>query len=218
MYPTREFVFDKLSPALSYLLGVYLGDGHIALDDKGEPQKFVLDTIDYEFANFTKQCAELKFGPLPDIKDYDKYFRFSFGSKPFCKWLVEVTFDKKKIPQYVTRTKPVLKRFLEGFLDSEGWVSQSKNVNSLGHHNYQVGFVNMALWVDEIAKLVQQFHVKLHSRRLCYTKDNKPFVMYTCNIKSFIRSGLQFHINRKQQRLEQYRKEYMTPSETIRLP
>jgi hypothetical protein len=226
MMTRRKFTFTKLTPELAYVLGVFFGDGDVSVPHPyPKLQTFALDSIDREFVEKTKKCCESFLdGPLPDIrtrppaKKYGKheYYRFQFGSVEFCNWLDRVTKHKTRVPDFIPRTKcPETKAFCEGFLDSEGCISESKKVRRNGNHDYTSGFGNCGKFVFEIAKLFRLNGVQVSTGRPWKTKVGTPYYYFHINLRSFVQAGFGFVAKRKQERLERFKLRSFSPSETV---
>jgi len=104
----------KDSLDLSYMLGVYLGDGWTY---KYKNNYFIgLDTIDYEFAkSFYDSLKNLKLNPNVFKKKNRKIWRTIASSKIFLKWLEELKFSKIRKIAYSYPEK-----FIKGLYESEG--------------------------------------------------------------------------------------------------
>jgi len=218
----RSFVFEKLTPELAYVIGVYLGDGNVYADQ--HQLRFQMCSIDKEFPEYVKQCIETFLPSLPEIRQ--SFFKnvkspvyvLCFDSTPFGNWLLKVTGCKGWIPREIPREKNILTRhFLEGFLDSDGFVRMNNDKRKNEKHRFEAGFGSVYPWVYEFAHLMRLQGVNVRGPWKFQTRGHKVYVDYRVTVKTLIESGFQFHIKRKQQVLEEYKREQLTiPSETVR--
>jgi len=117
--PWRE---PKLFPskALSYILGVLLGDGCVTVfwnkSIKCFNHRIVLNTIDKEFADaFSKALRKIGLNPRIDYIKRESHWMVSCENKKFATWYKSLKLDDiQKI------VKPHTPDFVRGFYDSEG--------------------------------------------------------------------------------------------------
>ena len=210
------FVFDTLNPGLAYLLGAYLGDGYVdrifTTRSKTEPSYyFKLGSIDKDFVEYVRLACQTVVAPnVPDIRETYEHkktiYRFSLGCADFCRWLLEECNVKERIPLCIPKEKNMLTRcFLEGIIDSEGYVSYQEN------HNWLMsGFAMTSKWTPEIADLLILQGVKIGKCTNYRTKRGTLVYSYRFNIRTFDSAGMRFHLARKHNKVLQYLK----PSET----
>jgi hypothetical protein len=206
----RSFKFTRLTPKLAYVIGTFLGDGSV---DKCN-NTYVQWSIDKDYVDAVRAYVQDYLGTLPEVKaihDPKKYKRIMyllrFGSEDFCKWLLDITDDKRKVPDIIPRTKcEETKAFCEGFIDAEGWVSKSSKVVNVvtNTHAYRSGVCNNNYdLICTLEQLLPLQGVKVSG------KSSKPTVngiSYTLdlNLKSLVAANFNFRIARKADRLKEY--------------
>jgi len=216
------WLFRELTPELSYIIGVYLGDGCVNVGqvlyrnkkDYCWKYEFSLGAIDKDFVDYTAKCLKkilgkdvmVHFQKAKNKKSQD-IWRCSVANKDLCEWLKKITRNKQKIPYIIWNANNELKKyFLMGIMDSEGYVEKDKRPN----HNYvSVGFSMQGLLPDQIVRLFQQIGVRhgkrgVDNRTFNGKKRSSSLIRYRLNTMDFIRSGLRFNIARKQKRLDDY--------------
>lgn len=202
---------------LSYVLGVYFGDASIhrawTNDDGSETLEMRLRVIDEEFiARFGKSVEEAFPGSNPQIKlNIKNGEKGHLGKKPLHyvrvrrgvpEYIQSIAGKKTLIPNIVYRSDDDLRAFVEGILDSEGWVhvaSQEK-----GRFYLQIGFAMASDLVYEMQKMLNRMGVKTARIKTKHYPSGK--LMRTCmfNTASFIDSGLRFTASRKQKRIDAF--------------
>lgn len=109
----------EYSPALSYVLGVVLGDGWVY---SNKHAYFIgLEAQDRKFCESFK-AALLKIGLKPSTFKADKYWRTTCSSKLFYNWFNSLTSQQIKL---IAKEYPV--DFIRGFYESEGCFSRYKS-------------------------------------------------------------------------------------------
>jgi hypothetical protein len=206
---TRFFKFTRWTPKLAYAVGAYLGDGSY---DRWN-QSYSQMSIDKEFLDEIRLILQEVLGSLPEVKkiiDPKKYkkpiYHFGFCCKDFCEWLVSITENKQHIPKDIPRIPGLISKSLcEGFLDAEGWVSKSsESYNKKGTFSFKCGFSCTDVDVVEaIAELLSVNGVTCHKWASKPTKNRIEYT-YCINIRSFVRSGMRFHIMRKHNKMQEY--------------
>lgn len=190
----------------AYLLGCYFGDASVF--KRGNTYAYSFECIDKEFIDKVADCLSRFINR--DVRVHqrvgtNKYY-LQVCSKEF-KVLVDDTAGCRYIPDYVYQWSEELKKeFLEGVLDSDGWVSQRSNPN--GNTRWMMGYGTTYSWTYDIKRMLQSLGVSCGKTREIQTK-NKVQLSFTMNLKSFIESGLKFNIVRKQKRLNNYREKRM---------
>lgn len=207
----RKFTYTVMTESLAYLLGVYLGDGGI-METKSKNSisyTFYMGAVDREFVEYTRDCFIDIFGNcITSLKTYDWMhkqketwninYAFSVTSHDLCKWMMEITDKKAKLPssEFIPREKcDITKAFIEGFIDSEGYIVKK---------GFECGFSNTSLWTHEFADLVKLFGVKLRKPLLQTLPSRKIYISYSMHPLEFYNAGFKFHIERKQKLLEQH--------------
>ena len=210
-----DIAVNQQGSVLSYLIGVLMGDGCTYMKKNGHGSKyrtvFHLKTIDSDFADeVEKGLRQIK----PEIKisrTIQKQHPNAHGKKPlhyvttsddFAQYLREITHNKTLIP---TEAYEYPKKFIEGFLDSDGFVSINVD-NKTGTIRLQVGVGKSGGYFHSIKKMLEDEGIKTGKMQIHRTNHGKVIHRIKFNPQSFLESGLRFHIARKQNRLDAYRK------------
>jgi len=214
-YNRNGWVFDKLTPELAYLIGVYLGDGCI-----DSTNRFRLKVIDKDFVEYTAKCILDVCGDILPVMETDENYTYKgktklvhnyylqYSKNDFVNWLRSLS-DKETVPSIIPRTATLeTKKFLEGLMDSEGWISMSRQIKfEKGTHRWGIGIAATSGWIRESKDLFQKFGIRIHKEQTGVSRSGKILYSYGFNPCSFAYSGLKFNISRKQERLELYKKE-----------
>lgn len=223
----NPFTFQAMSEDLAYILGVFLGDGYISRVTTGNcvTKSFGLNSVDQDFCSHLSSCFQRVLGSPGSITRNTWMYRQSGGrwspiyqlrisSFDFCSWIEEETGGKRRIPGTIpTNPCAITKGFVEGFLDSEGYVSKGTYKN--GTPRYMIGFCCTEAWSPIMASLIELFGIKFWRLIEETTKTGKTAYRYRGRIQTFLTSSLCFHIARKQERVNEAITRY--PSETTRL-
>ena len=194
----------------AYLLGVYYSDGCIQNQRNGKPQRFVVKVIDIEFAEKVKQCAERLLGRKFNIQKYPArgfgkhpFYHVGIGSRELADWIVNASGGKERtiIPPEIASSKELAMSFLQGYMDGDGY--------STMRIAFQAGFAGVhENVIDFIAKLFRQYGIELGKKSIEHprgqTKDGSPkkiMYRYHINAESLAKSGFEFSMPRKQDRL-----------------
>ena len=211
----RSFEFKKLTSKMAYVIGALLGDGSVT--ESGTIQLF---SIDKEFVECVKYYCESFLGTTPEIREYQfskpgfygkktKGWMYEFDCIDFAKWFLEVTDNKKKVPNIIpVATCEETKYFCEGFLDAKGWVSKtSKVTSSLGTHWYDAGVCNKNL--DLLNGVISRLELLgVAHKKLTVIKselNDKVEYVYGLPMASLCKGKINFRIKRKRERLEEYK-------------
>ena len=222
-YNRSNWKFSSLTPELAYIVGVYLGDGFISTRcsiTPGTAMRFGLRSIDKDFVEFTRDCILKTFGDDVPIRiSIEKYtyknrtkdvkmYVLDYSKNSLCNWLLSLTSDKQIVPEVIPRRKCAETRFfLEGLLDSEGWIAVEKRRLVNNRHIFAIGIAACDSWIFESKSLFQKFGIVIKGTQETLLKSGKNIFTLRLNVKSFAASSLKFHIKRKQDRLEFYKKE-----------
>jgi len=212
---TGTFEFKNLNKHIAYLLGAYLSDGTIYANKRGWLQ-FTLEVIDEDFAQHvqeaingvTRQAHKTIFVREALGKFYYKAYT---GNQELCHWLKETTLDKAIIPGSVYKAEAVLQRhFLAGLMDGDGWLCVGRKVawepsGAMGLQ-FHLGFACTAPWICDVASMFRKLGVTVHGPRRQENGGIRPLYRLGFNKQSFLKAGMYFTIERKQKRLELYRR------------
>jgi len=207
--------------ATSYILGVYLGDGHISKNKR----TFILQAIDEDFviktANSLRKLSDNKvtIGIAKRLTSAKRKVYFvTLSDVKMNKWLLEETIGRKNIPIDFNEWERSHKlEFFSGLLDSEGWVAMCRwhMVNSHEVFDMRIGIGAADTWLYELHKIMLEKGIQVGKITKEKLKSGKIFARFGINKKSFIANGLYFNIKRKQDRIEKY-KSLFPGSTTIR--
>ena len=146
--PFNRMNLVKLSPSpeLSYIVGVFFGDGSVYLDNAGGGYKYKvrLKVVDREFAEEFKRSLE-SIGLKPSL-------RFERNKTRTDRWCVEAyskslyTFLKQPKEKLFEIAREYPKEFLRGFFDSEGSVGwcERHRVLFIDASNYDKDVLNFS--------------------------------------------------------------------------
>lgn len=206
-----------LTTKLSYLIGVYLGDGCVYFDEKHWNYSFQLNVIDKDFAERTADCLEEYFGKKPALflcesrgswkkRGTSPLWTTCVYGKEKCQWLRDITHDKMVIPRIIFEaTDEQQKAFIAGIMDSEGYVGKHYD-KKLDRIHWLMGICSADTWLEDFMQMLSKHGVKYGKRyKEKQTKPwHKPKYRYKINTMSFIKSGCYFTIRRKKDRLVEY--------------
>lgn len=213
----------EVTAELAYLIGVYLGDGSVWFNKHRNQYVFSLEVIDLDFAVKTKQAVEKVTGRSLTIRTRRRAcvkggetHRIRTSHKQLCDFLTSCTDKKTKIPGFIPMGKnPLAKALIEGLMDSEGCIYRYTKIQpryKSPTYKIQVGMSSPV--VDGLSQYLRSYGVATYARRVRIPKSGTPHTEYTLSSLDYIDSGLQFNIARKQQRVEDYRSQLKTSSET----
>lgn len=199
--------------SLAYLIGVYLGDGCVTRPSSRSAEGrlcFKLNTIDRDFAEATEWALAHVTGKKCSISTHpvkrSKRPNHSLycGCDEFCHFLVELTENKQVIPQLIWEMPKAGKlAFIEGLMDSEGFVGANKNPTN---RRYYMGFKSTDSWVGEFRQMLES--VGIRTGKFSTEKPRKPGYKtpkrFHIKMQSWIDSGARFHIARKQDRVDEW--------------
>lgn len=201
----------NMNKNLAYIVGSFLGDGSV---DKSN-RTFTLQTIDRDFAE--KVAQDLKELSLNKVvckmvkrltSANRPVYSASVSDAVFCRKLQEITHNRKNLPIDFDKWDKVLqKELISGLLDSEGYVSITRDhvYNNLRVYDLKIGIGACDLWIYELHRFCQENGIKVGIITRETLKSNKIFAKFTFNKKSFIDNCLYFNINRKQKRIDGYK-------------
>lgn len=205
----------------AYLIGVYLGDGSIASDQR----TFTLQAIDKDFVE--KTAAALQQNSQNKVRLYTEK-RLTKAGRPvycvsvtdvdLCKWLKQISNHRKNLPiDFLHWPKTMTLELISGLLDSEGYVAVCRWHKSGIHEIFdmKIGIGACDIWIYELHGYFRSIGITVGKITREKLKSGKIFSRFHINKKSFIANGLYFNIDRKQARLEKY-KTLFPGSTTIR--
>lgn len=207
-----SFAVNQQGYSLAYLIGVYFGDGCITrrkLNKNGtENRCFVLQVIDQDFRDYFSNQAKAAF-PKSVIYSHDynrsgKGMVYSSRIGLVGKWLEDITGKRSLIPNLVYQSDETKAAFVEGLMDSEGWVTDTSHLKN-GYLYLQIGFSSTGEFVPEMQKILGELGIrsgKIHTRKI---KSGRVAKTLHLNSGDWLAGNLVFHCWRKQRKVEAHR-------------
>lgn len=197
-----------------YLLGVYFGDGSITQRTKNSFQ-FAFEAIDIDFVNKVLRCVTSLTGKTPKIctrqrgANRNPTYYFSTCDKLY-EDMYELTSGKKIIPDFIMNgDKETKQTFLTGCLDSDGWVSRHHHKNGL--KQFSMGYTKGNSYINEIYTLMCDVGLQVGLPKAQQSKSHTVYWSIRINMQSWVKSGMQFSIDRKNKRVEEYKLKWSKP-------
>ena len=203
---------NQQGQALSYVVGVYFGDGCVDTawrnQDGTERKRFRLRAIDQDFVERTALSIQQAFN-VECRRGMDNSKRF--GKKPLHlitamsgvgEYLESITDRRRFIPNLIYQTKENTRQFIIGLLDSEGWVSFQ--FQELGRFYIEVGIGMTSEHMGEFIRMLNNAGVITHKVKTKKYPSGKVMKLTKFNVDSFLRSGIRFNCSRKQNRIDSY--------------
>lgn len=203
----------KMNKDFAYLIGAYLGDGHIQYSRTGSSTSHQF-SITSEDRDFCKRCSKItkEINDKPGcITKVQNYYKLVVCSKPLCNMILEHTCSKsdyyeadhisKKSHLPELSTFDIQQEFLIGLMDADGWIRETINGKYM---KYEVGFKNTACWSPNIYEMMEKLGIKCS--KLNYQKNGKyckNTYSWTINPRDYAKA-LGFHIERKNILLKKY--------------
>lgn len=178
--------------------------------------QFVVVSEDYDLC---ENCSEIcskhfnKKGKISEVKKHN-YYRFRICSKDVCDFVLSYfcsIADFKIADRYQRKSKMISfssyeqkKHFIQGLMDSDGWISKRKNGK---YTKYEVGFKNTSVITPKIYNLMKE--MGLNCSRLSfykvsrYGKNTKPVWTWTIHPGDYI-TKVGFGIQRKMKLCNEY--------------
>lgn len=201
--------------SFAYVLGVYLGDGSVTEQDSGT-RTFLLGSIDHDFTEATAEAfRELTDatvsvnGPYEPGKPGREFWQTYCGCDELCTRLEEDTDGKQVIPDYVWDWPEEVKiAFIEGLMDSEGFVAQKTATPDVHNTNrsFYMGYKSCDPWVRDFAELLADVGIRIG--KISEEEPRKPGyktpVRFHVKMQTWVDSGARFNIARKQDRVDRW--------------
>lgn len=197
----------------AYVLGVYIGDGCIS-KPKNTKNKWSLqlEVIDKDFAEEFATCLERLGSKVLRYFDYEYPSRpHSFFHRVVCrnhdliKTFLRDTDNKKKIPEYVYKwSRENQMKFIEGIMDSEGYISKRTQIMTNGLPSFMMGIKMDYEILKQIRPIFQHLNIRTgkYTMGKCYA--NVQTANLSINLWSWTQSGVHFNIKRKEDRVKAY--------------
>lgn len=197
---------------VSYLVGVYYGDGCVA---QGQ---FILGAKDLDFVATTREYIQRVTSITHNISHLKSgvFMVRSVNKSHLGDWVRRVTDQRNLIPLFILTNKANTIQFLRGLMDSEGSVSRTGNSRSVRIAMKDGFFLGKVRLLFE--KLGIRVSPELHrSEQMTSPPDTKMRYMsqlyYICiNAKDYEKQ-IGFNIARKQKRLEEVMKIHLIAGE-----
>lgn len=201
--------------SFAYILGVYLGDGCVVREKSGK-DTFRLGTIDEDFAEATalalqdvsEQTISVN-GPYRPSRKGSPFWNVYCGDSVLARKLVKDTNGKQRVPTYVFAwDQPLQLAFIEGLMDSEGFVAQKTATQSIQHTNrsFYMGYKSCDPWVADFLRILHS--VGIRTGKVSQEKPRKPGyktpTRFHIKMQSWVDSGARFRIARKQDRVDRW--------------
>lgn len=200
-----------LTEELSYLLGVLFGDGQLLIRPESRTHQFRLKSIDMDFIEEVNRCLLAVIGRSGKIYENDKSNSLGKNkqtvlvlcSKEFVEYLDSLTCGVTVIPSFILKDRGVMiRQFVAGLFDSDGWIAEKK-----GGESYQLGIAKTKSYLDTIMAELIRMSVRW-SRRIKNPVGISKIdqIHYNVRLRDFVEKGFYFKINRKQKRLNDYKR------------
>ena len=210
-----------INEGMSYLLGVYFGDGHIAYVKKPKPSyQLSIVTEDNDLCSLCNDIIYEEFHKNGKVRNIDdSYLKLVVCSKNLCNFILNLTCSNKNFYNATRHEKKAIipnvcpEPFIRGLMDTDGWISKRKNGKYI---KYEIGFKNTSILSKEFRRMMIDCGLKCNK---LIEKDDyqsvvlgqkchcKKFWAWTINNKSYIEK-VGFGIKRKQDLCKEYM-EYM---------
>lgn len=182
-----------------------MGDGCLYVGNNS--YQLSITSEDYDFC---EKCQNIvldvfsKKGNIKTVKKDNKisYYQLVVCSKEIVYFLKDLTKNKTIIPQFIYRNKVFQKSFVQGIMDSDGWIS--KVSASDGYIRYRVGFKNTALWINDFKIILNSLDVKTGKlQKIANSRSKRQTFCFTINTFDFC-NNVGFRIERKKLLAEKY--------------
>lgn len=198
----EEKVYTK---DFSYLVGSLLGDGCLYIGNNS--YQFSITSEDYDYCEKCQVITNDLFGKTGRIKtimkgDKVSYYQLVICSKEIVLFLKYLTKNKTNIPAFVYKDNDFKKSFIQGLMDSDGWISK---VNaSDGYIRYRVGFKNISKWTNGFKKMLEDLDVRTGEMRMVSNiRSSKKAFCFTINTFDYC-DKINFRIDRKKKISKEY--------------
>jgi hypothetical protein len=205
----------------AYILGVYLGDGCVTKYGGSNTLTFKVNTIDTDFADkISKELSSLSSIKIHHSQQTDKrwskdsiLYQVNCPDKDLCLRLREDTNNKSIIPQYVLKwDKELVKEFVVGLMDSEGYVKGRKTINvengstQLTNRMFSMGFCSCDTWFYDFMQIVNSLGLRTGKVTIDkpYKEGYKTPRCFSIKLQSWVDSGMRFNIARKNDRVDKW--------------
>ncbi len=204
---------NQQGQALSYVIGVYFGDGCVTLyrtnNDQSENRCFALQVIDEDFRDYVAKQCQIAF-PESNVQVHNIY-REDKGRELYHlrvgligHYIESITGKKTIIPNFVYESIDNIKAFLEGLLDSEGWITDTAYLKR-NEISCVIGLAITSELAWEFKNMFQGLGIKVGKIGTRKLPSGKVIKQMHFNTGTFFNSGLMFHSWRKAKKLIAHR-------------
>lgn len=210
-----------MNSEIAYLLGSYLGDGHI--DYKNYAYQFSLVSEDLDFLTNNNLICQKHFNKVGRITRINNYYKLIICNKIICSFILDCCCSikdykianklqkKGKLPLFDDLSHK--DSFLRGLMDSDGWISKKKNGKYI---RYDIGFKNTSSLSLQIYNLMIDYglqcnkftykpqQIKNRNGKMSVEKESWCWSLNTYNFSKI----LGFNIKRKQNLLAEYKNKH----------
>lgn len=200
-----------------YYYGVILGDGFYEAAPKCSSPYVMLKAADRDFVEYWAACVSRLCGKqysvyMNSASKNDGKHRALWHCKVYNKELlaetIMVTADKTIIPNGIKSGKKEVKmQFLQGLMDSEGFVTMT--LTPLKGSNLRLEFGVSEPWCKEVRELFGEVGIlttPVTRRKFAPTKwcpnQRREYFQFRIDILDYVNAGMTFNIERKRHRLE----------------
>lgn len=197
----------------AYVMGVYLGDGCITKAKTRKNYTFKLEVMDEDFAKkfydtLIKMGCNTHFNKIYNDRYKQGYsFHVTTMDKDLIATLQVDTSYKKRIPKYVKSWPRDNKiAFIEGIMDSEGFISKRKKNMANGLPSYMLGIKMDYELLSQLNPIFQSVGLKTGKYTMTKLRDGQRVqtANLSINLRSWIESGVHFNIQRKENKVKDY--------------
>lgn len=190
----------------AYHCGVMLGDGFYA---KKNPIYIMLKAIDKDFVETWRDVIKRMYGKeyaIGTMKPEGEKRSLLYFCKVYGKEKVEeikqLTIDRTIIPNFVhDGNDEVLKSFIQGLMDSEGYITIS--LSAIKQCHIGLYFANTSRWTKDLWHLFKKLNIEISDLKIRKMKDGrKDLYWFKINFLDYLKVGLSFNIERKKARLK----------------
>jgi hypothetical protein len=206
-----QWIGQSAGKSFAYLLGVYLGDGCVtrAPARKRFVTVFRLNSIDPDFVEATKAalinlgCGRVWTSTHPVKKSVKPNHSLTAKADDICAALVSATNAKASLPQMDGWSRDEKLALVSGLMDSEGFVAATANPTN---RRYYMGFKCCERWVPDFQALLDSLGIRSGKlgTEVPRREGYRVPMRFTIKMQSWIDSGAQFNIARKQQRVNEW--------------